>query len=139
MPPLDPISYFLLNVTLCADLPIDEVSDQATRPDASDHWQGKGDSRKTQAHASNEDHSLETFTKNGDEGQDEQSVLLTPELEADSESATSLGAVLDFERFGELDTPLVLEFGHAEKGSTHDGDDEGCEDAERSLPDVLGA
>ena len=128
-----------MDPALCADLPIDEVSDQATTSDASGHGQRKGGSRKIQAHASNEDHSLETFTKNGDEGQDEQRVLLTPELEAGSESATLLGAVFDFERFGELDTPLVLKFGHAEKGGTHDGDDEGCEDAERSLPNVLGA
>ena len=60
-------------------------------------------------------------------------------LEADLESTTLLGGVFNLERFRELDTPLVLKFGHAEKGSTHDGYDEGCKDAERSLPDVLGA
>lgn len=139
LPPLYPINYSLLDPKINMDLPVDEVSDQATTPDASDHRQGKGGSRKIQAHASNEDHSLETFTKNSDEGQHEQCVLFTPELEAGSESATWLGAVFDFERFGKLDAPFVLKFGHAEKCGTHDGDDEGCEDAERSLPDVLGA
>ena len=48
-------------------------------------------------------------------------------------------AFLGFERLGELDTPLILKFGHAKKGSPHDGDDERCKDAERSLPDVLSA
>ena len=120
-------------------MPVDEVSDQAARSETSDHWQGKRDSRKTQAHTSDEHYSLETFTKNGDERQDEHCVLFTPELEAGSEATTLLGTVLDLERFGELDPPLVLKFGHAEEGSTHDGDDEGCEDAEGSLPDVFGA
>ncbi len=124
---------------LCLDLPVDEVSDQAATSEASDHWQRKGDSRKTQAHASDENHSLKTFAKNGNERQDEHCVFFAPELEADSESTPLLGTVLGFERFGKLDAPLVLKFGHAKKGSTHDGDDDGCEDAERSLPDVLGA
>lgn len=124
---------------MCLDSPVDEVSDQAATPKASDHWQGKGDGGKIQAHTSDENYSLETFTKKGDEGQDEQCVLLTPELETGSESTTLLGAVLALEGFGELDTPLVLKFGHAKKGGPHDGDDEGCEDAEGSRPDVLGA
>lgn len=50
-----------------------------------------------------------------------------------------LGAVFDFERFGELDTPLVLKLGYAEKGCTHDGDDKRSKDAERPLPDVFSA
>lgn len=129
----------ILHSTLCVHLPVDEVSDQATTPEASDHGQGERDSRKTQAHTSNEDNSLEAFTENRDEGQEEECVFLAPKLKAGSESTALLGRVFDFERFCELDTPLVLKFRHAEKGSTHDGDDEGCEDAERSLPNVFGA
>ena len=114
MPPLCPIGYSLFDPTLYLDLPVYEVSDQAATPKAGDNWQGKGNSRKTQAHTSDENYRLETFTKNGDEGQDEHCVFLTPELEADAEIAALLGLVLDFERFGELDPPLVLKFGDTE-------------------------
>ena len=41
LPPLYPISYSLLDPKTCMDLPVDEVSNQATTPEASDHWQGK--------------------------------------------------------------------------------------------------
>ena len=128
-----------MNNTRYSELPVYEVSDQAAARKTSDHSQGKRGGRKTQAHASNEYHSLEAFTKNSDEGQYEHCVLLAPELEAGSERATLFGAVFDFESFGELDTPLVLKFGHAEKGRTHDGDDEGGKEAESSLPDVFSA
>lgn len=133
------MGYSLFDSDLYLHLPVYKVSDQAATTEASDNRQGKGNGGKTQAHTSDENYSLETLTKDGDEGQDEHCVFLTPKLEAGSEIAALLGLVFGFERFGKLDTPLVLKFGHAEKGGTHDGDDEGCEDAERSFPDVFGA
>ena len=91
-----------------------EEANQTARAKANDGRNGKGRGRKTQAHATNEDDRLETFTKDCDEGKDEHRVLLAPYLEPSPSTLALFGAVLGLERLCQLDAPLVLKLGHAE-------------------------
>ncbi|KAB8437403.1 hypothetical protein FH972_025081 [Carpinus fangiana] len=92
--------------------------------------------RRAETDTANEDDGLEALTKDSYERQDEHSVLLAPPLE--SALATLTHSVLGLESLGQLDTPLVLQLGHAQQGSAHERDDDRCNQGKDTLPDVLG-
>ena len=116
---------------------IDEITYEASARETSDYWKWKCRSRRSDADASYEDHCLEALAENSDERQDEHGIFLTPFLEASAERSGFLGAVFGFKGLSELDPPLVLKLGDSKESGTHDGDDDGCEKSERTLPEVF--
>ncbi len=113
LPPLYPVSRNSSATERCFNLPIDEISNQTACCKAADHCEWKRSRRFPQTHASNENNSFDAFPKNCNERQYEHGILLAPSLEAGAPGSTLLGAVLGFEGFGELDTPLILKLRHS--------------------------
>lgn len=86
-----------------------------------------------EADAGDEDDALDALAQHGDEGHEEQGVLLAPALEA-----RPLDGVLLLERLGDLDAPLLLQLRDAQQRGAQDRDDDGGEEPEGALPVVLG-
>ena len=122
----------------CQDSPVDEVPHEAAGQQTTDDGQRKRGRGKTQTDATDVDDGLKPLTQDGDEGQDKHDVLLGPELDAAPEGVALRGLLAGLEGLDELDAPLVLELVDAQQGGAHEGDDDGGDDAEGALPDVLG-
>lgn len=114
---------------MAGNLLVEDVSDDGTGNQANDGRQGNGSRRSGERDTGNEDDSLDTLTEDGDEGKNEHGVLLKGSLEP------SLLASLErrIKGLGELDTPLSLHLTNSEKSSSHDGNDDGGEEAESAF------
>jgi len=94
-------------------------------------------------YSSDEDNSLDTFSKDGDERQQEQRPLSIPSLLLGVSSLLSVllqqsgRGDLVVESLSQLDTPLDTGSVHLEKGKTHDVDQDGSDDAEDTFPQLL--
>lgn len=115
---------------------VDQIADQTAGQQAGDGREGDGGCREPQTDASDEDDSLEAFAEDGDEGEDEHGVFLTEPLEAGG-GGVGRGPALGGQGPGQLDAPFLLELGDAEQGDAHDGDDQGGQQAEDALPDLV--
>lgn len=121
--PCSGVSHFESDFGTWSTLLIDEKTNQSATEKASQHGNWKGRGWKTQTDTSDEDDRFKSFTKNRDEWQDEQGVLLAPALETTTDWPAS-GAVFGFEGFCELDTPFILEFRNAQESCSHGSDDQ---------------
>jgi len=115
---------------------VDDVADQTARGKAGHGRKGYGCCRQTETDTADEDDGFEALAQDSDEREDEHDIFLTPVLEASAEGSLA-GRVLGFDGFSELDAPFGLEFGNAEEGCAHDGDNDGGNDGEDAFPEVL--
>lgn len=121
-----------------AHVPVEDIANGATGSQSADHGERKRGGRQAQTDSANVDDGLEPFAQDSDERQEEHGVFLGPLLEAHAGGGICVGARFGIQGLDQLDAPLVLELVHAEKRSAHDRDDDGGDDAEDALPDVLG-
>lgn len=119
----------------CVSASIDHVPDGQSSCETRYDSERYGRSRDAEAHAANEDNSLQPFPQDGDEGQHEHGVLFTPHLE--SVASLFRSVIFGRERSGQLDSPLCLQLRDAEEGRAHYGDDKGCKEGEDAFPDEL--
>lgn len=110
--------------------PVHDVADDATNNEANKDRQGDRGSGCRERNSGNKDNSLDTLTQNSDEGQEEHGVFFKKVGEATASRLVGDGRV---DSLGQLHAPLVLHFSNAEKGSAHDGDDDGSQQAEGTL------
>lgn len=117
------------------------VNDEAYRAageETANRRQWDGGSLDAQADTTDEDNGFNALTQNRDEWKEEHGILLGPILEAFAEFDIRLLFLFGLESTGELYAPLGLHLGDAQEGSAHDGDDDGGDDCEHTLPDVFG-
>ncbi|RDW67574.1 hypothetical protein BP6252_08970 [Coleophoma cylindrospora] len=114
---------------------VNQDANDAPSCNAGDGGQRNGTRGGADGHAADKHNALDAFPENGDEGQDEQRVALTPQLEALAQGAGV--DVADLEALEQLEAPFRLQLGDAQHGHAHNGDNHRRDHAEDTFPDVL--
>ena len=118
------------------NVPVNDVSNDATSCKSTNNSQRERRSWKSQTDTSNIHNSLKTFSQNGDERQNKHDMLLRPKLETTHKTRSS-NRIFLIQSLHQLNPPLLLKFINSQKSSAHNRDNNRRNKTEASFPDVF--